>query len=91
MDDDDKFWKIPEGRSWKEVGPMLRSLEGAREKPRRYVRRKASAKRPATLDRANEFQRRADFFRRIGQNFEADYWDCQATKVRQSMAVKRNG
>jgi hypothetical protein len=91
VDDDDKFWKIPEGRSWKEAGPMLRTLEGKRDKPRRDVRPKASAKRPTNIDRASEFQRRADFYRGIGQNFEADFWDRQAAKARQPSPMQRNG
>lgn len=40
QDDGDKHWKVAEGHSWKEVGPMLRKLEG---KPERRTRRKRKA------------------------------------------------
>lgn len=84
MDDDDKFWKIPEGRSWAEAGPILRSLSAKPAKPVR--RRRRTEAQPSLQQRLEQFERNAAFYRRIGQDFEAEYWDRQAAKVRATLA-----
>jgi hypothetical protein len=95
MDDDDKFWKIPEGRSWGEAGPILRSLGTKPANPVKQRRRRTATQSPSKpwtpQQRAEQYQRTADFYRRIGQNFEADYWDKQAAKARAVMQGQANG
>lgn len=50
MEDDDQFWRIPEGHSWKDAGKMLRELRpkatrsaaAGKHQGRRYGRRRRS-------------------------------------------------
>jgi hypothetical protein len=87
MDDDDKFWKIPEGRSWAEAGPILRSLKSgkgaAQPKPRRRSRKAVT---PAKVnwtaqERADQFAKMAAFYRRIGQDYEASEYERRAAAI----------
>jgi hypothetical protein len=44
MDEDDKFWRVPDGHDWREAGDMLRRL-GASTKPQGRPGRRPRPKR----------------------------------------------